>query len=204
METPTRQIVPFLVACCLPGSVAAETATGVASFEAVEEPEVRYVVGRDAFVPDDFVNITDAGGGVVRMSLRYRPGEWWDGDRATRNKDRQRAEVKGLGPHQKTGETFEYATTWRTNASFRGSGRFCHVFQLKAVDGDRKPPLVVLSVMEGQARAAVRFCSGRSRGFRVAREFAWKPAAWQTVRIRVRTLAGGRRSSPRLRRRRRL
>jgi hypothetical protein len=64
------------------------------------------------------------------------------------------------------------------------------VFQLKAVDGDRKPPLVVLSVMEGQSRAAVRFCSGRSRGFRVAREFAWKPAAWQTVRIRVRTSAG--------------
>ena len=51
---------------------------------------MRYVVGRDAFVSNDFVNITDAGGGVVRMSLRYRPDEWCDGDRATRNKDRQR------------------------------------------------------------------------------------------------------------------
>ena len=29
------------------------------------------------------------------------------------------------------------------------------------------------------------YCSGKSRGFRTVRMFSWKPAEWQTVRIRV-------------------
>jgi hypothetical protein len=177
-----------LVLALAPRSAAQPTTTAksLASFEGIEEPTVRYNPADTAFTPDDFVNITDRGDGVFRMFLRYRPGGWWDGDRATRNTDRQRAEVKGLGPCQKDGETFEYATTWRTNDTFRGSGRFCHVFQLKATDGDGKaPPLVVLSVLEGQRRAAVRYCSGNRRGFETARTFSWQPGKWQAVRIRI-------------------
>jgi hypothetical protein len=162
-------------------------ATGLKSFEGIEEPKVKYNPARDRFEPDDFVNITDVGNGAVRMALRYVPGKWWDGDRTTQSKDRQRAEVKGLGPHQKDGDIFEYATTWRTNDSFKGANRFCHVFQLKATDGDNGAPLIVLSVMPGTNRAAVRYCSGDTSGFKIAREFAWKPGALQTVKIRVRT-----------------
>ena len=177
------------VALSFPSSAPADTPTrakDLESFEGIEEPTVRHLPGENGFVRDDFVNITGQGGGVFRMLLRHRPGEWWDGDRATRNTDRQRAEVKGLGPRQKDGEAFEYATTWRTGESFRGSGRFCHVFQLKATDGDSMaPPLVVLSVMEGQERAAVRYCSGTARGFATARTFAWSPAKWQAVRLRI-------------------
>jgi hypothetical protein len=165
----------------------AETATRLKNFEGVEEPVVRYVIPSGKFERDDFVNITDVGDNTVRMMLRYRPGEWWDGDRATTNVDRQRAEVKGLGPRQKDGETFEYATTWRTSASLRGTKRFCHVFQLKAVDGDNAPPLVVLSIHDGVGAASVRYCSGGAKGFTTVRKLQWKPATWQTVRLRIRT-----------------
>src|SRR5687768_7872902 len=85
------------------GPSAAVTATGLKSFEGVEEPKVRYIVAGDRFEPDDFVNIADVGDKTVRMTLRYRADAWWDGDRTTKSKDRQRAEVKGLGPHQKEG-----------------------------------------------------------------------------------------------------
>jgi len=164
----------------------AETATSLRSFEGVEEPAVRYVPAEQRFVADDFVNVTDVGENTFRMLLRYRRGHWWDGDRDTRNADRQRAEVKGLGPRQRDGETFEYATTWRTSPGFRGTGRFCHVFQLKAVDGDNAPPLVVLSLHQGEGLATLRHRSGNGRGFTTVRRFAWKPATWQIVRVRVR------------------
>jgi hypothetical protein len=163
---------------------------GLKSFEGVEEPIRKYVVAHQQAEPDDFVNITDMGdGGIVRMTLRCN-ADWWDGDQATTRRDRQRAEVKGLGPHQKDGETFEYGTTFRTDPDFKGSERFCHVFQLKATDGDKGAPLVVLSLLEGTSSAAVRYYSGDG-GFKVAREFAWKPGEWQTVRIRVKTTAKG-------------
>jgi hypothetical protein len=182
---PCLAAVALISIPCVP--IAAETATSLKSFEGIEEPTVRYVVEPDRFEPDELVNITDVGDGTFRMMLRYRAGQWWDGDRAMGNKDRQRAEVKGLGPHQRDGERFEYATTWRTSPGLRGTDRFCHVFQLKAVDGDNKPPLVVLSIQQGDGNASLRYCSGRRRGFEVARRFQWKPATWQTVRIRVRT-----------------
>src|SRR5256885_16731793 len=87
-------------------SAPAEVAKNLASFEGNEDPKVKYIVATDKIERDDFANITDVGDGVVRFTLRFNK-EWWDGDQSTERKDRQRAEVKGLGPHQKTGETLE-------------------------------------------------------------------------------------------------
>jgi len=160
-------------------------ATTISSFEGIEEPEVLYHPSSASFTPDPFVNITNPSAGLFRFVLRFRPADdWWDGDRTTTNDDRQRAEVKGLGVHQKTGETFEYATTWRTTRG--GSGTFWHVFQLKATDGDSDPPLVVLSIQSGNA-AAVRYWSGTATTFAVARPLTYVVGDWTTVRIRIRT-----------------
>ena len=121
------------------------------------------------------------------MTLRYHAGDWWDSDRDKQDTSRQRAEVKGLGPHQKPGDTFEYGTTWRTNPEFKGTDRFCHVFQLKATDGDDGAPLVVLSILGEPGKAEVRYWSGDAKGFSKVREIAWKPDTWQTIRIRIKT-----------------
>jgi Polysaccharide lyase len=165
----------------------AEVATKLADFEGIEEPELRYVVATGKFVPDDYVNIRDVAPGIVRMTLRYRGGDWWDSDRDRIDTSRQRAEVKGVGARQKTGETFEYATTWRTNPELRPALRFCHVFQLKALDGDNGAPLVVLSILGHTGKAAVRYWSGDAKGFSIVREVAWKPDTWQTIRFRIKT-----------------
>jgi hypothetical protein len=170
-----------------PSSTATATVTTRAStldsFEGQEEPAARYHPSTRTFTPDSFVNMTNPAPGLFRFVLRYRPVEdWWDGDRTTANEDRQRAEVKGLGVHQKTGETFEYATTWRTSRG--GADRFWHVFQLKATDGDDAPPLIVLSLQSGST-AAVRYWPGTSSGFIVARSFPIAIGDWMTVRIRV-------------------
>jgi len=169
----------------------ADTATKLKEFEGVEEPTLRYIVATGKFVPDDFVNIRDVGEGTVRMTLRYHVGDWWDSDRANQDTSRQRAEVKGIGVHQKTGETFEYGTTWRTNADFKGTDRFCHVYQLKATDGDNGAPLVVLSIMKESGRAEVRYCSGTAKGFTRVRALIWKPGEWQTIRVRIKTSTQG-------------
>jgi hypothetical protein len=158
-------------------------ALGLKSFDGLEEPIVRYVVSERQVVPDDFVNIRDMGEGVMRTTLRYRE-DWWDGDQAKSARDRQRAEIKGLGPHQKKGETFEYGFTFRTAPDFTTHGRFCHVFQVKATDGDHGAPLVVVTLASTN-RATVRFISGPGSTFVVAREFNWSPGEWQTVRIRL-------------------
>jgi hypothetical protein len=57
---------------------------------------------------------------------------------------------------------------------------------LKATDGDKGAPLVVMSILSGSNNAAVRYYSGQD-GFKIARQFTWKPGQWQTVRIRVKT-----------------
>lgn len=177
--------------CCLVllagGPLGAAVATRLADFEGIEEPELRYLVKTGRFVYDDYANIRDTAPGTVRMTLRYRGGDWWDSDRDRVDTSRQRAEVKGVGVHQKTGETFEYATTWRTNPEFRPATRFCHVFQLKAMDGDNGAPLVVLSIMDTPGRAEVRYWSGDAKGFSKVREVAWKPDTWQTIRFRIKT-----------------
>ena len=179
----------FMVALVL-GAMAttapALTATNLAGFEGIEEPVVKYLVTEKKFIPDDFTNITDAGGNTVRMTLRYQADNWWDGDRDRRDTSRQRAEVKGIGPHQKPGETFEYATTWRTSTNFYGGGKFCHVFQLKAIDGNNGAPLVTLSILDGTSNCCVHYWSGGSRGFANVRQFNWSPGVWENVRIRIR------------------
>ncbi len=179
---------PSALARALLGCVAlaatgrAATATGLSSFEAIEEPLVRFFPATGKFAPDDFVNITDLGGGMFRMAHRYN-AEWWDGDRDTQNKDRQRAEVKGLGPHQFDGETFLYTTTWRTNPGFRGTAGFCHVFQLKATNGDSGAPLVTISIHGDRATVEANPAGAKI----VAREFPWKPGIWQSVRLIITT-----------------
>jgi hypothetical protein len=168
-------------------ALCADTVKKLSDFEGVEEPCLRYLVATGKFVTDDYVNIRDVGDATVRMTLRYHAGEWWDSDRANQDTSRQRAEVKGIGPHQRTGETFEYGTTWRTSPDFKGTDRFCHVFQLKAIDGDNGAPLVVLSIMKEPGHAEVRYCSGKAQGFTKVRALAWKPGEWQTIRIRIKT-----------------
>lgn len=174
------------LAALLPISTRAVTATGLSSFEGIEEPTVRYQPATGKFIHDDFVNITDVGERTFRMFLRYH-SDLWDADRDTKNKDRERAEVKGLGRHQKSSETFEYATTWRTNPEFQGSGRFCHIFQLKSTNGDSGMPLITLSILEGRQKAALQYASGAEKKAVTAREFDWTPGKWQTVRIRIKT-----------------
>src|ERR1039457_3767427 len=173
--------------CAFVASAFAATATNLAGFEGIEEPEDKYLVAGNSFVPDSFVNITDTGSNTVRMTLRYPADDWWDGDRDRHDTSRQRAEVKGIGPHQKTGELFEYETTWRTSPNFFGTGRFCHVFQLKAVDGDNGAPLVTLSVKAGMNDCAVQFWSGSSRSSKTVRAFKWSPGVWENVRIQIKT-----------------
>jgi len=172
-------------------SADAATATSLSSFEGREEPAVVYSPLSNAFTPDSYPNMTDQGSGIVRFELRYRPGQWWDGDRTTTSRDRQRAEVKGLGPHQKPNESFEYSTTWRTNPTFTGSGRFCHFFQLKATDGDSGAPLVVASIGSGQSSATARYWPGTSSNFIVARSYNWVPDTWQNLRLRITTSVAG-------------
>src|SRR3954463_9001491 len=93
----------------------ATSASGLSSFEGTEEPTVIYHVSSDTFTNDSFVNLTSVSGGF-KATLRYRKNDWFDGDRATTNSDRQRAEVKGLGAHQNPGDTFEYQTKFTTNS----------------------------------------------------------------------------------------
>jgi hypothetical protein len=181
------RLAAVLALVALPSTVVhAVTATSLNSFEGIEEPLVRYTSATGAFAHDDLVNITDQGGGMFRMRLRYRSDEW-DGDRDTHNTDRQRAEVKGLGPHQKTGETFEYATSWRTSPGLRAASRFCHVFQLKSTNGDSGAPLVTISIDEGRANTSVRVWSGKAKTATTVREFPWTPGEWTTVRLRIKT-----------------
>jgi hypothetical protein len=172
----------LLAVALLPSVARGTTATGLSSFEAIEEPSVRFFPATGRFEPDTFVNITEVGGGAVRMLERYNAA-WWDSDRDTQNKDRQRAEVKGLGPHQINGDTFEYSTTWRLNPGFRGTAGFCHLFQLKAINGDDGAPLVTLLIHGDTATVEANPAGPKI----IAREFPWKPDTWQMVRIRIKT-----------------
>src|SRR3954462_4799256 len=80
----------------------ATTATSLSSFEGMEDPIAQYHPLTDTMTfTSTFVNITDQGSGTFRFTLRFRKDQWWDGDRDTTLEDRGRAEVKGLGAHQK-------------------------------------------------------------------------------------------------------
>jgi hypothetical protein len=163
----------------------AVTATSMGSFEGEEEPTVIYHPGSNSFTNDGFDNMTSPSSGTFRFLLRFRSSQW-DGDRNTTNKDRQRAEVKGLGAHQKNNETFEYGHTWKTNRA--QSSKFWHVFQLKATNGDNGAPLVVDSIIGNGA--AVRYWSGDAPGFSVARSYGISVGSFTTTLMRVKVSTG--------------
>lgn len=179
-----------LALLALSSRLPATTATGLASFEGEEEPTVVYHVSSNSFTNDSYDNLTNITNGF-RATLRYRVGDWWDGDRNTTSSDRQRAEVKGLGAHQLNGETFEYQTTFRTNSGFTQAGHFCHIFQLKALDGDNGAPLVTLSLDNGGNSGAVQYWSGTATGFSNARSFTYTPGTALTVKIRITVSTSG-------------
>jgi hypothetical protein len=168
-------------------NVAAHTADSLKSFGGVEEPQVVYHPTTKAFTDDDFINITDQGHGTFRMQLRYRDGQWWDGDRENKSTDRQRAEVKVLGPRQRCGETFEYRSTWRLDPKFTVGGRFCHITQVKAYTGpDTGEPLLTTSIQEDN-EGAVRYCSAEMHGLKAVKPFKWAAEQPKTVAYRLTT-----------------
>ena len=170
-------------AVILTNGLFAATAANLGSFGGIEEPAQVYHFSTKKFTSDSFKNITDEGGGTFRMFLRYNHSQW-DGDRTTGSTDRQRAEVKVLGPRQKNGETFEYTSTWHTDPGFKAGGHFCHVTQVKGYGaGDIASPLVTTSI-QSNTSAAVRYVSGTS-GFQTARSFGFAAGAWRTVKIRL-------------------
>lgn len=182
--------VLLLAASGLANAVAlrATTATSLSSFDGVEEPTVIYHPGSGTFTNDSFVNITSPSSGDFKFYLRYTGGASgsWDGDRATTNNDRQRAEVRALGTHQASGETYEYQSTWRTDSATAIGNLFYHITQVKAADGDNAAPLVTISLLNGTT-AEVDKCSGTEQGLTAVRQFTWAPATWTTTKIRLKT-----------------
>jgi hypothetical protein len=182
--------VPLYVASFLAATLAlrATTATSLSSFDGVEEPSVIYHPSTATFTNDSFINITTLATGDFKFYLRYTGGSSgsWDGDRATTNNDRQRAEVRGLGTHQVTGETYDYQSTWRTDSATRIGNLFYHITQVKAADGDNNAPLVTISLVNGST-AQVDKCSGSEQGLTAIRQFSWAPATWTTTKIRLKT-----------------
>ena len=158
--------------------------TSAVAFEGEEEPTVVYHVSGGNFTNDSYDNIQS--GTNYKFVLRFRKNDWWDGDRNTTNNDRQRAEVKGLGSHQKNNETFEYSSAWKTNRA--GSGGFWHVFQLKATDGDNGAPLVTNSIKSGTT-ANVQIWSGSSSGSSAVMSYGFSLNTFTTTRIRVKVAA---------------
>jgi hypothetical protein len=178
-----------LALAALSTSAFATTASSFGSFEGEEEPTVK-IYANGSSSTDSYDNMTSPSSGVFRFALRFN-STWWDGDRtSTTTRDRQRAEVKGLGAHQYPNETYDYSHKWKTNRG--GSGSFWHVFQLKAVDGDNAAPLVVDSITSGSG-AAVRYCSGTSSGFTVAHSYSFSTGSsiTSTIRIKVSTSSAG-------------
>ncbi|HZP59133.1 MAG TPA: chitobiase/beta-hexosaminidase C-terminal domain-containing protein, partial [Opitutaceae bacterium] len=170
----------------------ATTMTSLSDFEGEEEPTVIYFPASNTFKNDSsFINITNISPGVVQMLLRYN-STWWDGDGAVSTRtDRQRAEVKGLGPHQKVGQLFEYVTTWRTSPNFPASPHWEDFFQLKATDGDNSLPLVFGDVRGGPANAHVMWLPAGAGSHIVARNIPSAAATWQALTWRIKTSPRG-------------
>jgi hypothetical protein len=177
------------------------TATSLSSFGGLEESAQKYFPSSNTFQSDTFANAVDEGGGVFRMILRYNSSGtmWWDGDRTTGNTDRGREEVKTLGTHQLIHQTFDYTTTWRTSSGFKGSGSFCHITQLKPVDGvegSSGAPLVTTSIFSGSSSAAVRYASAsfspaNTFSPQTVRNITYSPGTYLAEKIRVTTTADG-------------
>jgi hypothetical protein len=179
----------------------ATTATSLSSFGGIEEPAQIYYPGTNTFQSDSYTNITDLGSGVFQIKLRYNTSGtmWWDGDRTTGNTDRQRGEVKTLGANQLIHQTFDYTTTWKMSSGFVGSGAFCHITQLKPVDGvegSSGAPLVVTSLESGSSAANVRYASAsfspaNTFTAHLVRNITYSPGTSLSEKIRIRTTADG-------------
>jgi len=185
------RIVPLFAAVAMAATFAqpvlATTATSMSSFEGEEEPTDIVHSNGSITAGDTFDNMTSPSSGTFRFYLRFNSSQW-DGDRSTGNTDRQRAEVKGLGVHQKNGETFDYSETWKTNRA--GSGSFWHVFQLKATDGDNGAPVIVNSIQSGTS-AAVRYWPADSAIVARSYSFSLNTFTNLVMRIKCSTSANG-------------
>jgi hypothetical protein len=171
-------------------SVYAASASGIGSFEGEEEPTVVYDVSDGGTRSDSYDNMVSASNGM-KATLRFRRNDWWDGDRNTSSTDRGRAEVKGLGAHQKSNETFEYRTNWRTSSGFKVSGKFCHLFQLKATNGSYTGAPLIVSSLHSTSSQSVRYNSNTAEDFATARSFSYSTNSFQDLRIRVKTASSG-------------
>ncbi|HTB80699.1 MAG TPA: chitobiase/beta-hexosaminidase C-terminal domain-containing protein, partial [Opitutaceae bacterium] len=189
----------LLSALLAPVALHATTATHLTDFGVVEEPQVIWHVSSSSFTSDNgFQNITEVTPGTFQMLLNWSTSQW-TGDRTTTNNDRGRAEVQTLGPYQKTHETYLYTTTWRTNSAFKGSGRFCHITQLKSVDGvemESGAPMITTSIGSGTSSAVVQYCSTNFSPADVfspkpVRNVTWHPNTWLAEQIKVTTTADG-------------
>jgi hypothetical protein len=171
-------------------SLLATTATSLSSFETEEEPDDIYYPATNRYVSDSYDNMTERGGGVFRMELRYRnSGEWFD---SGGHDDRGRAEVKGLGPYQGKGETFDYISTMRTSPNWQNTSRFAHVFQLFTVNGGSSVGYMVQMNFSGSQGAGKLSVNPRSAGTSyTARGFTFTPGTAATYRIQVKGASAG-------------
>ena len=157
-----------------------------------------------------FQNHVDEGGGMFRDTLRneyptplppYAAGPgWWDGDGAnSANTDRQRSEPKGivgLG-HQQVEQTFEYSFDFRTDPTFTATSNFCHIFQLKATNGDDSPPLATISLykngsgIQGRVDCFTDGTSGTPQNEIIPTTFNYTAGQWIHFVIRITPCAQG-------------
>ena len=183
-----------------------------AGFEGLESPTVLYFPATNTFQTDTsgFVHHIDEGGGMFRDQLRneyptpqppYAAGPGgWDGDGADpANTDRQRVEAKGivgLG-HQPVDTTFEYSFDFRTDPTFTATSSFCHIFQLKALDGDDSPPLATISLykngsgIQGRVDCFSDGTSGTPQTETIPTTFNYTAGQWIHFVIRITPCAQG-------------
>lgn len=180
----TSQCLGALVlVLAIPSAVLATTATSMSSFGGIEEPSAIVHAGGSVTQGDSYVNITDRGGGVFRMLLRYHRNDWADGDRSTTNTNMQRAEVKVLGARQLRGETYTYRSTFRTNSTYRfATTNTCAVQQVKATDGDNGQ---ALSTTFLTSQTGGRTAHGAGTGMTTIRTFSWTAGTYITVANRI-------------------
>ena len=87
---------------------------------------------------------------VFVFHLHVKP----DDDRCE-NDDRQRCEIKTYNPSPDAlkgfqGDTCTYRWKFKLDAKFLASPKFCHIHQLKAVDGDDGKPLITITPRSGK------------------------------------------------------
>lgn len=171
------------LAASLTTSAFALTATSFSSFGGVEEPRQIYRPSSNSFADDSYDNTTSPSSGVFKFELRFT-SSWWDGDMDKNRTDRQRAEVRQLGTRQATGQTFEYLSTWRTPSTFRRGGHFTHIFQVKAMDGNNAPPLVVGTILSNTTMALQK-CSGSDGGLQTVHSRSFAAGSTYSMRVRL-------------------